>query len=150
MVPNYNDPNDDAANAILQDVYPNKTVIGIDVRNLYENGGMIHCVTQQQPVDIATSINKNTKPKVKISKAYPNPVRNSATFEINLESKSIIVINIYDINTKRVKSIKEASYLPGVHQLRIDTAQLKSGVYIYEILVNGKSVEKNKLIRVRP
>jgi agmatine deiminase len=24
-------------------------VIGIDVRNLYENGGMIHCVTQQQP-----------------------------------------------------------------------------------------------------
>jgi len=24
-------------------------VIGIVVRNLYENGGMIHCVTQQQP-----------------------------------------------------------------------------------------------------
>lgn len=23
-------------------------VVGIDVRNLYENGGMIHCVTQQQ------------------------------------------------------------------------------------------------------
>ncbi|WP_408022397.1 agmatine deiminase family protein [Sphingobacterium sp. ML3W] len=23
--------------------------MGIDVRNLYANGGMIHCVTQQQP-----------------------------------------------------------------------------------------------------
>jgi agmatine deiminase len=50
LVPNYNDPNDAIANAKIQTLYPNKTVIGIDVRNLYENGGMVHCVTQQQPL----------------------------------------------------------------------------------------------------
>lgn len=49
LVPNYNDPNDASANAIIQTLYPSRTVVGIDVRNLYENGGMIHCVTQQQP-----------------------------------------------------------------------------------------------------
>ena len=49
LVPNYKDPNDTKANAIIQTLYPNRTVVGIDVRNLYENGGMIHCVTQQQP-----------------------------------------------------------------------------------------------------
>ncbi len=49
LVPNYNDPNDSVANSIIQTLYPNRTVVGIDVRNLYENGGMIHCVTQQQP-----------------------------------------------------------------------------------------------------
>lgn len=49
LVPNYNDPNDTVANGIIQTLYPTKTVIGIDVRNLYENGGMVHCVTQQQP-----------------------------------------------------------------------------------------------------
>lgn len=49
LVPNYNDPNDAVANAIIQKLYPNRTVVGIDVRNLYENGGMVHCVTQQQP-----------------------------------------------------------------------------------------------------
>ncbi|MDM1347896.1 agmatine deiminase family protein [Myroides marinus] len=49
LVPNYNDPNDVVANKIIQSLYPNRTVVGIDVRNLYENGGMIHCVTQQQP-----------------------------------------------------------------------------------------------------
>lgn len=49
LVPNYNDPNDAIANAQIQALYPTKTVVGIDVRNLYENGGMIHCVTQQQP-----------------------------------------------------------------------------------------------------
>ena len=51
LVPNYNDPHDAIANAILQTLYPNRTVVGIDVRNLYENGGMIHCVTQQQPAE---------------------------------------------------------------------------------------------------
>jgi agmatine deiminase len=49
LVPNYNDPNDTVANGIIQTLYPTRTVVGIDVRNLYENGGMIHCVTQQQP-----------------------------------------------------------------------------------------------------
>lgn len=49
LVPNYNDPNDAVANAIIKTLYPTRTVVGIDVRNLYENGGMVHCVTQQQP-----------------------------------------------------------------------------------------------------
>lgn len=50
LVPNYGDPNDVVANAIIQRQYPDRKVVGIDVRNLYENGGMVHCVTQQQPV----------------------------------------------------------------------------------------------------
>lgn len=49
LVPNYSDPNDSLANSIIQTLYPSRTVVGIDVRNLYENGGMVHCVTQQQP-----------------------------------------------------------------------------------------------------
>ncbi len=53
LVPFYNDPNDIVAKNILQNLYPNRTVVGIDVRNLYANGGMIHCVTQQQPVAVS-------------------------------------------------------------------------------------------------
>ncbi|ASK28701.1 agmatine deiminase [Chryseobacterium sp. T16E-39] len=49
LVPNYNDPNDVVANQIIQQLYPDKTVVGIDCRNLFANGGMVHCVTQQQP-----------------------------------------------------------------------------------------------------
>ena len=52
LVPNYNDPNDKIANDIIQKLYPDRKVVGIDVRELYKNGGMIHCVTQQQPVNL--------------------------------------------------------------------------------------------------
>lgn len=51
LVPNYKDPNDAVANKIIQKLYPKRKVVGIDVRDLYQNGGMIHCVTQQQPID---------------------------------------------------------------------------------------------------
>ncbi len=49
LVPEYRDPNDAVARGILQQLYPDRTVVGIDVRNLYRYGGMVHCVTQQQP-----------------------------------------------------------------------------------------------------
>ncbi len=49
LVPAYNDANDAAARALIAPLYPGRTIVGIDVRNLYENGGMVHCVTQQQP-----------------------------------------------------------------------------------------------------
>lgn len=48
LVPFYNDANDQLAKDILRDLYPDRWVIGIDVRELYVNGGMIHCVTQQE------------------------------------------------------------------------------------------------------
>ncbi|KMN42252.1 agmatine deiminase family protein [Bacillus sp. LK2] len=52
LVPNYNDPNDKIANETIQKLYPDRKIVGIDVRELYKNGGMIHCITQQQPVSL--------------------------------------------------------------------------------------------------
>lgn len=52
LVPNYNDANDKVSNDIIQSLYPDRKVVGIDVRELYKNGGMIHCITQQQPIKL--------------------------------------------------------------------------------------------------
>ncbi len=49
VVPNFNEPTDAEANAIIQGLYPNRTVVGINVLELWKDGGAIHCVTQQQP-----------------------------------------------------------------------------------------------------
>ncbi|MGB3075107.1 MAG: agmatine deiminase family protein, partial [Chitinophagales bacterium] len=50
LVPTYADENDAVAIAIVQGLYPDKQVVGIDCRNMFSWGGMVHCVTQQQPV----------------------------------------------------------------------------------------------------
>jgi agmatine deiminase len=49
LVPIYNRPNDQQALAILQDVWPDRRVLGIPCEPLVWGLGAIHCVTQQQP-----------------------------------------------------------------------------------------------------
>ena len=40
---------DAAAREILADAYPGRTVVTVDARPLFDRGGGIHCITQQQP-----------------------------------------------------------------------------------------------------
>jgi agmatine deiminase len=49
LVPVYGDENDDRALGIIQEHFPKRQVLGIECVGLVEFGGMIHCLTQQQP-----------------------------------------------------------------------------------------------------
>ena len=45
----FDDPNDDVAAGILADCYPDREVVRVPARDIFECGGGIHCITQQQP-----------------------------------------------------------------------------------------------------
>jgi agmatine deiminase len=45
----FDDPQDQVAKGILQDVYPGREIRLIDARPIFDRGGGIHCITQQQP-----------------------------------------------------------------------------------------------------
>lgn len=45
----FDDPHDADAVAVLQEAYPGREVVTVDARPLFERGGGIHCITQQQP-----------------------------------------------------------------------------------------------------
>ena len=49
LLPVYNDPNDAVAQEVLAGLYPSRTIVCIDSTELYKDGGILHCVTQQQP-----------------------------------------------------------------------------------------------------
>ncbi|MBT0768451.1 agmatine deiminase family protein [Kineosporia sp. J2-2] len=46
----FDDPRDEAARAVLERVYPGRTVVPVDARDIFAFGGGVHCITQQQPV----------------------------------------------------------------------------------------------------
>ncbi|MDV3126070.1 agmatine deiminase family protein [Mycobacterium sp. 21AC1] len=48
----FDDPRDADAAAILAEQYPGRAVVTVDARPLFERGGGIHCITQQQPSPI--------------------------------------------------------------------------------------------------
>ncbi|GAB7003527.1 agmatine deiminase family protein [Nocardioides sp. AN3] len=45
----FDDPHDAEAMAILREAYPGRDVVSVDARPLFDRGGGIHCITQQQP-----------------------------------------------------------------------------------------------------
>ena len=49
LVPTFADPADEAALSILRECFPNRSVVGIDCRELIWGLGAFHCLTQQQP-----------------------------------------------------------------------------------------------------
>ena len=49
LVPTFADPADEIALSILQKLFPDRRVIGIDCRELIWGLGTFHCLTQQQP-----------------------------------------------------------------------------------------------------
>jgi agmatine deiminase len=51
ICPAYNDANDAKAASILQALYPERKVVSIPMLELYQDGGLIHCITQAQPIE---------------------------------------------------------------------------------------------------
>ena len=49
LLPTFADPNDQIASSILQNLFADRRVIGIDCRELIWGLGTFHCLTQQQP-----------------------------------------------------------------------------------------------------
>jgi agmatine deiminase len=136
LVPNYNDPNDAVANAIIAGLYPGRTVVGIDVRNLYSNGGMVHCVTQQQPVDttLGTSTFELNKPKTIV---YPNPGKNNIALQTNETITELAVYN--EIGQKTDLTILENNTL--------DVEGLSSGTYFIHFVYADSQKEIVKFIK---
>ena len=147
LVPNYNDANDEVANAIIQELHPDRTVIGIDCRNLYENGGMVHCVTQQQPVAINTNgIEQNSSGQIEVGQNFPNPFSTLSTIKISLEETSNVQLIIYN-------ALGEIEAMPfnnllyaGEHSLQIDGTALPSGIYTYQLIINRTHTVSKRMI----
>jgi hypothetical protein len=144
LVPTYNDPNDASALAIIQGIYPNRTVIGIDVRNLYEYGGMIHCITQQQPIDLNSIglLEPSTIP-FQLLQNSPNPFDEFTTIRFSVEGNSSVTLDIYNALGQNV-----ATYTPdyGEQKVVLNSADFENGIYLYTLKINGKIVGSNKMV----
>jgi hypothetical protein len=150
LVPIYNDPNDAVALSIIQSAYPSRTVVGINVQNLYEYGGMTHCVTQQQPIALTTAgLNSPTEKNNVIQQNYPNPFSDETTIDFILDNNSRVQLHVFDQSGRLIKQVEEREYSEGQHSIKLNANSWLNGVYHYQFSVNSIPQRMKKMIVLR-
>ena len=70
---------------------------------------------------------------------YPNPVSDYATVALEINTKSNVIINIYDLTGKLVKTMHGGNLNAGIQELNIDCSDLKTGTYVIRVFAGEDS-----------
>ena len=76
---------------------------------------------------------------------YPNPSKGQSTLNYDLSENGNVVINIYNIDGKIIKSMKEGYKTAGKHNKSLNLDKFKNGIYRYDIVVND-NISSGKIV----
>jgi hypothetical protein len=93
------------------------------------------------------NINTNTARDYKLYQNFPNPFNPSTNISYELKNGSFVVIKIYDISGKEIKTLINCYQGRGKHYINFNGNTLASGIYFYEIIVRNLSGISNKIYR---
>jgi len=148
LVPTYDDPNDEVAIAMIQEIFPTRTAVGVDCRNLFWGGGMVHCVTQQQPFSESfNAILESTDEGFMLMQNFPNPCSHTTKIAFHLSKTSDITIDVVDAMGQGVDSQSRKNVTAGEHAIEFDCSRWSCGVYAYSISVgSGRRIQKQMTV----
>jgi len=85
---------------------------------------------------------------------YPNPFYPTTSISFSLPSQSHVELIVYNIKGQVVKSLINDSFLQGEHFVTWggkdeNGNELKSGVYLYRMMINGETKETQRMILMK-
>jgi hypothetical protein len=76
---------------------------------------------------------------------YPNPAKNLANINVELNSAQDVTLRIVDVSGKTVKTI-DFGQLNGSYTLPIGLSELKAGVYFVNLVIGDKMITEKLLV----
>ncbi len=99
-------------------------------------------------LESSLSNDTNVLNRFSLQKPYPNPFNNNILIPIISNVKSNVLIEIFDINGRKVETVFNGITLPGKRDFKWDAKLHSSGTYLIHLLINGdNSYEKIMLIK---
>jgi hypothetical protein len=122
---------------------------------VYRNvGATTNCVerdTFRVHVDACVADPNSTNPIDKLVQqvsVYPNPLTTNALLTYNLNQRSDVMVEVYDILGKRVGTLANETQNAGEHQIQIgDAISQVKGIYFVRLLVDGQSITKKIVVQ---
>ncbi len=147
LFPIFGDPNDDAAVKTVQDLFPNRTVAPINCVELYKcGGGMIHCVTMQEPMSESSPVVYKT---IKEKSIRNIDVKTTAAGIISFRCMiaDTYKITLYSSKGEILLELENRYFKKGRHRIRPGKRVFASGAYMLQI--KGTREETIRRVNVR-
>ncbi len=80
---------------------------------------------------------------------YPNPFNNETEISFYLEETAEIELIVYNSKGEQVESVIKQKMSKGVHSINYCASKLNSGVYYYQLTVNGKIVQTKSMLYLK-
>lgn len=80
---------------------------------------------------------------------YPNPFNNQTVISWNLQNSGQIELNIFNSKGQFVKNLTNSELTKGTHSVVFNTDGLDTGIYFYQLKVNGKVENTAKMLYLR-
>lgn len=79
-------------------------------------------------------------PVAKLYQNYPNPFNPSTTVSFRLQESAHVTLRIFNVLGQEVRTLASNEYLEeGFHVVEFDARDLSSGVYLYQLVIDGET-----------
>jgi len=96
------------------------------------------------PTDILQTGPSFSPSKVRLSQNYPNPFNGITNIGYSIPFHSWVTLKVFDITGRKVAELVNNNQTPGNYEVVFDSANLSSGIYFYQLLVNDLRSTQNK------
>lgn len=84
-----------------------------------------------------------------LDQSFPNPTAGASTVRFQLAQPGAVRIDVYDVQGRRVQTLTDREFSPGVHDLEWNASDLAAGTYMYRLMVDGEFVATKRATVVR-
>lgn len=138
--------------------YWNDTLFTDEIAALFESGGIyanFHTTLNPQG-EIRGQVSLNELCSIPLAidnnpifwniNVYPNPVQDVAVISYTLDRKSNVSVKLFDLSGKELSNRDIGLQNSGAYNQKVSTLELKNGLYIITLIIDGQSVFNGKIV----
>jgi hypothetical protein len=95
---------------------------------------------------IETQVHPMMPSQVSLSHNYPNPFNPSTTISFTTTRRGAVSLQVFDLLGREIATIHSGMLDAGEHSVLFDASKLRSGVYVYRLDAEGKSMSRRMVV----